>query len=95
MLFRSSDELLQEGQVRDLIRAVQNLRKDRGLAVTDRIVLSIAEGAASGAITHAVQNFEEYLRGETLTEEIEWRAPTDGHTVSVGENELTIAIRRA
>jgi len=37
-------ELVQEGLVRDLIRGIQNIRKDAGLAVTDRIAVQVAGG---------------------------------------------------
>ena len=41
-------ELIQEGLVRDLVRGIQNLRKDKGLDVTDRIELTLA-GLGRGA----------------------------------------------
>ena len=38
---RLDDELVTEGRVYDLIHSVQRLRRDAGLEVTDRIVLTI------------------------------------------------------
>jgi len=40
---RLSDELVEEGQVRDLIRRIQNKRRQLGLSPTDRIITSLPE----------------------------------------------------
>lgn len=58
-----TDELRNEGIVRDVIRAVQTLRKDHGLSVTDRITLAV-DGAPE--LIRAVEMFDEYLCSETL-----------------------------
>ncbi len=60
-------ELRREGIVRDLIRTVQNIRKERGLAVTDRIALSVS---GDEEMVSAVGDFEEYLTGETLAQQL-------------------------
>ncbi len=85
-------ELRREGVVRDLIRQVQNLRKERGLEVTDRIVLQV-EGDAE--LTDAVRSFDEYLSGETLTERLEWQVSDESVAVEIGELSGTVAIRKA
>ena len=67
-----TEELLLEGCIRDLVRGVQNLRKERGLEVTDRIKLTVS--AASGAtgaegralLKKAFDRFRDYLASETL-----------------------------
>ena len=58
-----SDELKQEGMVRDLIRQIQNLRKDSGLRVEDRIEICVL-GAVDFQI--AVQSHESYFMNEVL-----------------------------
>ena len=58
-----SKELKQEGMVRDLIRQVQNLRKDSGLKVEDRIEIGIL---GSKALNDAVQSYESYFMNEVL-----------------------------
>ena len=58
-----SEELKQEGLVRDLIRQVQNLRKDSGLKVEDRIEIEIN---GSTELNNAVESYESYFMDEVL-----------------------------
>ena len=75
-----TEELQLEGLIRDLVRGVQNLRKERGLEVTDRISLTVSAGAsASGAegkalLEKAFNRFGEYLSSETLSVQAKWVA---------------------
>ena len=58
-----SEELKQEGMVRDLIRQVQNLRKDSGLKVEDRFEIGIL---GSIELNAAVHTHESYFMNEVL-----------------------------
>jgi isoleucyl-tRNA synthetase len=60
-------ELEVEGAARDLIRAIQQTRKDSGLDVSDRIKLTIAGDEATLA---AISAHEELIKSETLTLEL-------------------------
>ena len=62
-----SKELKMEGMVRDLIRYVQNFRKDSELEVSDRIKFAIL---ASDEIIESINQFEDYFKNETLIESI-------------------------
>ncbi|MFK5879787.1 MAG: isoleucine--tRNA ligase [Flavobacteriaceae bacterium] len=62
-----SDELRKEGNARELINRVQNLRKDSGLEVTDKIKLSIENNLI---LAQAVEANEQYIKNETLTAEL-------------------------
>ncbi len=88
-------ELKAEGIVRDLVRGIQNLRKDSGFEVTDRITVR-ADGPE--VVRNAVDSFEKYLRGETLSESFEWKEiPVSGNNttvVAVGDLSMRIAIKR-
>jgi isoleucyl-tRNA synthetase len=64
-----TQELRLEGYVRDLVRGVQNLRKERGLEVTDRIVLSVS---GSSALKEACDAFADYISSETLAVSLHW-----------------------
>ena len=62
-----SQELKNEGIVRDLVRYVQNLRKDSGLNVEDRIIFGIE---TDQVILDALLNNREYFLNEVLGTEI-------------------------
>jgi isoleucyl-tRNA synthetase len=93
-------ELAAEGLARDLVRAVQQARKDAGFQVEDRIELTIAGGEAvrAAATTH-----ESLIAQETLATSYAVRADLTGvddeasvAEVSVGDGEkASIAVLRA
>ena len=58
-------ELLLEGRVYDLIRAVNKLRKDMGMELTDRIVLTVGE-----ADREVVEQHRDWVARETLAVDI-------------------------
>ena len=64
-----TEELKLEGYVRDLVRGIQNLRKETGLAVTDRINLALS---GCEELNKAFTNFADYISNETLADNIEW-----------------------
>jgi isoleucyl-tRNA synthetase len=61
-------ELLREGLARDLIRLIQDRRKDLGLEYTDRISVTIRTEDAETAA--AVRENESLIAGETLSDRI-------------------------
>ena len=62
-------ELRLEGAARDVIRSVQQLRKDAGLDVTDRIVLRYPQADSDAAAAFAAHG--PWIAGETLAESVE------------------------
>ena len=63
-----SDELKGEGIARELVNRIQNLRKDSGFEVTDRIDVKIQKDEN---LVNAVETNMEYIKTETLTEDLE------------------------
>ncbi|MEM1259367.1 MAG: isoleucine--tRNA ligase [Bacteroidota bacterium] len=59
------EELRNEGIARELVNRIQNLRKESGLEVTDKIELRILK---DGNVEKAIENNKAYLKSETLTE---------------------------
>jgi isoleucyl-tRNA synthetase len=62
-----SEALIEEGIARELVNRIQNIRKDSGLEVTDRIRLSIAKHEKIDA---AIASNKTYICEETLADEI-------------------------
>ncbi len=87
-------ELAAEGLARDLVRAVQQARRDAGLAVSDRISLSIG---GSSAVQDAARAHEALITGETLaTAYVVGESASDGTEVLVGEGEkASVRVTRA
>ncbi|MCA1942005.1 MAG: isoleucine--tRNA ligase, partial [Yonghaparkia sp.] len=69
---RVTPELEAEGLARDVIRAVQQARKDAGLDVSDRIVLTLGADAAARA---AIEAHRELIAAETLATALELTEP--------------------
>jgi isoleucyl-tRNA synthetase len=58
-----TDELIAEGEVREMLNRVQKARKDAGLDVSDRIAMEVI---LSGPLAKALKQFESYFKDETL-----------------------------
>ena len=86
-----TDALLAEGAARDIVRMVQQARREAGLAVSDRIVLTLG---LPELLQSQVSQFETYIASETLAQRIEWVSglePTgelDGNAVHIGVDQV-------
>jgi isoleucyl-tRNA synthetase len=86
-------ELAQEGLARDLVRAVQQARRDAGLDVSDRISLVVG---GSDAVQRAALAHEDLVTGETLATSYVVGAPGGGVTVTLADGEdATVELVRA
>jgi isoleucyl-tRNA synthetase len=83
--FTLSEALVQEGIARDLVRLVQQARRDAGLHVADRIRLSVL---ASDAAAAAARAFAGYVRTETLATTLDLERELDGAGVFRQSGEL-------
>jgi isoleucyl-tRNA synthetase len=83
--FTLSEALVQEGLARDLVRVVQQARRDAGLHVSDRIRLSLS--LPDGALD-AVRAFEGYVRENTLASALDLEGRLAGPGVFQTETEL-------
>ena len=84
--------LIEEGLVRDLVRGIQNLRKDRGLAVTDRIELSLV---GSAAVRAAAENHRAHLLSETLASSWKWERAADATEIDCGDETCAVSLKKA
>ena len=79
------DELKAEGLSRELVNRVQNLRKDKGLEVTDRIALFI--NANDVIKSQLVENLD-YIRTQTLAEEVKWKEEAGAVQIELDEKSV-------
>ena len=86
-----TDELRREGMARELINRIQNLRKDSGLEITDRINVVVEPNEETDA---AIASFNEYICAQVLADEIKI-APNDGAEVEFDEFNLNIQITKS
>lgn len=69
-----SEQLRNEGVARELVNRIQNLRKDSGFEVTDKVDVRIyADGEALEEITAALASYKDYVATQTLSLSIETR----------------------
>jgi isoleucyl-tRNA synthetase len=62
-----TDKLRKEGIARELINRIQNIRKESGLAVTDKILLKVKK---DGIVDSAILDNENYIKTETLVKKL-------------------------
>ena len=80
-----NDSLKKEGIARDLVNRIQNLRKESGLDVTDRIDLKLVKNPI---LEQAVSAFTDYIKNETLTDNIEWADQESDNMVDLEIDEI-------
>jgi isoleucyl-tRNA synthetase len=86
-------ELKAEGMMRDVVRQVQNARKETGLDVSDRIVLTLETESAE--LAAAIQAHAETIKAETLAVELKTSGASDQVPVKVGGEKLYVGVRKA
>ena len=59
---RLTDELRKEGLARDVVRHIQQLRKDSGLEISDRI--EVTYGTDDAGLQEAIETWADYIKGE-------------------------------
>ena len=86
-----TDELKNEGMARELINRIQNIRKDSGLEITDRITVTIAP---CEEVEKAVSAFGDYIKTQVLADSILVEA-NDGQEVDFDDFKLNIKIAKS
>ncbi|SNY35569.1 isoleucine--tRNA ligase [Paractinoplanes atraurantiacus] len=85
--------LAAEGLARDVIRVVQQARRDADLDVSDRIALVVS---ASAEVQAAIEAHRDFVAGETLATDLRFEAGSGGFAGEVGDGEqVTVAVSRA
>jgi isoleucyl-tRNA synthetase len=83
-----TDELKNEGMARELINRIQNIRKDSGLEITDRICVTITPNEE---VQKAADSFADYIQTQVLADSLTLEA-NDGQEVDFDDFKLNIKI---
>ncbi|MDU5817720.1 MAG: DUF5915 domain-containing protein, partial [Staphylococcus sp.] len=87
-----TDELLMEGYARELVSKVQQMRKSNDFDVLDNIIIKIKP---TDDIKKAIEQYEDFIKDETLTVDIIIDENVDGEDVDLnGENVKIEVIRK-
>jgi isoleucyl-tRNA synthetase len=77
-----SEELKNEGLAREVVNRIQNLRKDKGFEVTDKILVKIQQNSG---LDNAIKNNLSYICSETLTSDLQLVQSITSHNASTIE----------
>ena len=87
-----SEVLLKEGNARELINRVQNIRKEANFELTDKILLQIVDNTN---MKDAVNEFSEYICREILATQIDWVSSLEeGVDIDINDQKLRILVRQ-
>ena len=94
-----SPELIREGNARELIHPIQNLRKESGFEITDRInTIIYADGDAYMSISDALSQYKDYICSQTLSTDLSLAslkdAPDDATSVEWNNDIIKIKVIR-
>ncbi|GAA3840540.1 isoleucine--tRNA ligase [Saccharothrix violaceirubra] len=88
-----TEELAAEGVARDLVRVVQQARKDAGLDVSDRIALTLS---VPDDVAEQVRRFESVVAGETLSDTVSYGVVESGTEGTVGDgHKVTVSVAKS
>ena len=86
-----TDELKKEGMARELVNRIQNLRKETGFEITDRIIVTVAPNDET---TAAIATFGELVKTQVLANDIVV-AENGGTEVEFDDFKLNILVQKA
>jgi isoleucyl-tRNA synthetase len=84
-------ELIDEGLAREFVNRIQNLRKNSNLEVTDRIKIFFN---APDNIVNAINNLVEYVKNETLADNVTVKNALDGEEFVIDDIKITVKIEK-
>jgi isoleucyl-tRNA synthetase len=85
-----TEELRMEGEAREFVNRIQNVRKDQNLELTDKISVKIGENAL---LKNSITQFNDYICAEILADKLEFVAEIkDGISIEVNDYQLQVNI---
>jgi len=87
-----SEDLQKEGDARELVNRIQNIRKESGYDLTDKIRLQVLENKN---LVYSINEYKNYICGEILADSIDWVTELQAGTeIDINGNLLKIAVNK-
>ncbi|MFZ6024238.1 MAG: isoleucine--tRNA ligase [Bacteroidota bacterium] len=87
-----TDELKQEGDAREFVNRIQNIRKESGFELTDRIFVTVLEAKS---LKSSIVKYNDYICREILADVIQWVPEiTDGIEIEVNDSLLKVVVNK-
>jgi len=87
-----SEELKMEGDAREFVNRVQNIRKDKGFDLTDRIFVNVLDNTL---LKPSINTFKNYICAEILADNLNWvQEIYDGTEIEVNDNLLKVSVNK-
>lgn len=84
-----TDELIEEGYLREILSKIQTMRKDSGFEVSDKINLYVGE---NDKLEKLINKYEEQIKKETLALKINYNENVDYKEVKINDQMLKLAV---
>jgi isoleucyl-tRNA synthetase len=85
-----TDELLNEGMARELINRIQNIRKESGLEITDRVAVTVASNEQTDK---AIAEYADYIKTQVQADELNIGV-NDGEAIDFDDFTLNIKVEK-
>jgi isoleucyl-tRNA synthetase len=87
-----TEELKREGEAREFVNRIQNIRKDSGFQLTDRINVTVMENER---LTHSINEYKNYICAEILADNISFSNDiANGIQIEVNDIPLTVNVTK-
>ncbi|MBW0177524.1 isoleucine--tRNA ligase [Sediminibacterium sp.] len=87
-----TDELKQEGDAREFVNRIQNIRKESGFELTDRIFVTVLEAES---LKPSIVKYNDYICREILADVIQWVPEiTEGTEIEVNDSLLKVVVNK-
>jgi len=83
-----SDVLKKEGEAREFVNRIQNLRKDSNFSLTDRIKVQVSQNET---MQHSLMEFKDYICGEILADTLDF-VPTISNGTQIEVNDILLNV---
>lgn len=87
-----TEELKQEGDAREFVNRVQNIRKESGFELTDRIFVTVLD---TTGLKPSIIKYNDYICREILADTIDWASEiADGTEIEINDSLLKVVVNK-